>query len=154
MQAQYYSDLFRRYNTYVRDYDQNKTLSHEYRMSNVRGAFVYEGNLSGKCIALIDDIKTTGATLKECVASLFRAGAADVACFVLGVNQFACDYWIHGTYDDFRASHMIRYNSSKMEPFFSGFRKTYDEVLDALISDLDSELLALHPDDDSLIPFE
>ena len=138
----------------IRDYGQNKTLSHEDRMSNVRGAFVYEGSLSGKRIALIDDIKTTGATLSECVASLFRAGAFEVVCFVLGVNQFACDYWVHGTYDDFRTSHTIRYNSSKMKPFFSGLHGAFHEALDSLISDLDSELMSLQADDDSLIPFE
>ena len=48
------------------------------RIANVRGAFVAEHELSGKQVILIDDVITTGATLRECAAASFEAGASEV----------------------------------------------------------------------------
>jgi ComF family protein len=51
------------------------------REVNVRGAFAVAeaaGLLEGRSVLLIDDVFTTGATLKECAAALRRAGAARV----------------------------------------------------------------------------
>jgi ComF family protein len=57
------------------------------RVRNVAGAFaVRRGhNFTGKKICLIDDIKTTGATLNECAKTLKGAGAAKVFALVLAV---------------------------------------------------------------------
>jgi competence protein ComFC len=57
------------------------------RARNVSGAFaVREGNyFNGRKICLIDDIKTTGATLNECARVLKEAGAAKVFALVLAV---------------------------------------------------------------------
>ena len=57
------------------------------RVRNVAGAFTvrYGHEFSGKRICLVDDIKTTGATLNECAKALKRAGAAKVFALVLAV---------------------------------------------------------------------
>jgi ComF family protein len=55
-------------------------LPRQERAKNVRGAFAVSGEVevSGKDILLIDDIATTGATLKECARILHKAGAEKV----------------------------------------------------------------------------
>jgi len=57
------------------------------RARNVAGAFAvrYEHRFAGKIVCLIDDIKTTGATLNECAKTLKEAGAAKVFALVLAV---------------------------------------------------------------------
>ena len=42
---------------------------------------------AGKRLLLIDDIRTTGATLAECVRVLKEAGAADVLCLTLAAAE-------------------------------------------------------------------
>jgi len=62
-------------------------LSPTKRAANVAGAFaVRKGhNFAGKNICLVDDIKTTGATLNECARVVKQAGAAKVFAVVLAV---------------------------------------------------------------------
>lgn len=50
------------------------------RRRNIKGAFQVTRRdlVEGKCILLVDDIITTGATLAECSTTLKRAGAAAV----------------------------------------------------------------------------
>jgi competence protein ComFC len=57
------------------------------RARNVAGAFaVRRGhNFAGSRVCLIDDIKTTGATLNECAKTLKEAGASKVFALVLAV---------------------------------------------------------------------
>jgi len=57
------------------------------RARNVAGAFaVRKGhNFSGRNLCLVDDIKTTGATLNECAKTLKQAGASKVFALVLAV---------------------------------------------------------------------
>jgi ComF family protein len=57
------------------------------RAKNVAGAFaVRRGhNFAGRKICLVDDIKTTGATLNECAKALKQAGASRVFALVLAV---------------------------------------------------------------------
>ncbi len=57
------------------------------RLANLRAAFVVEARrqplLRGRRLALVDDVLTTGATAREAVATLLRAGAAAVDVWVL-----------------------------------------------------------------------
>ena len=53
------------------------------RARNVRGAFVCDADLSGRSVAVVDDVMTTGATLDELAKNLKRAGAAEVRGWVV-----------------------------------------------------------------------
>lgn len=55
------------------------------RLANVQGAFVLRNGFTvrGRSVLLVDDVATTGATLKECAGVLRREGAADVNALVL-----------------------------------------------------------------------
>ena len=62
-------------------------LSPEERERNVKGAFVVRANLTlqGKKVILVDDVITTGSTLKECARVLKEAGAREVVGVTLVV---------------------------------------------------------------------
>jgi len=57
------------------------------RQKNVAGAFAvrYRHPFDGRKICLVDDIKTTNATLNECAKTLKQAGASKVYALVLAV---------------------------------------------------------------------
>jgi len=57
------------------------------RARNVAGAFVVRDkhDFGGKAVCLVDDIKTSGATLNECAKTLKEAGAVKVYALVLAV---------------------------------------------------------------------
>lgn len=77
----------------VKEYSTQKGLSSDERLENVKSVFRYSGDLSGKNVVLIDDVITTGATIKECVRELRRSGANRVDVIVLAVNQLGGTYW-------------------------------------------------------------
>lgn len=56
------------------------SLEAEQRRKNVRGAFRVkrEENLKGKIVILVDDVYTTGSTLRECSKVLRKAGVKEV----------------------------------------------------------------------------
>jgi ComF family protein len=76
-------------------------LSARERRRNVKGAFAvpFEAKaiLAGKCIVLVDDVRTTGSTLRACTAALREAGAAriHVLTFALvnDVHRFHIEAW-------------------------------------------------------------
>lgn len=53
------------------------------RAKNIRGAFIYNADLCGKRIAVVDDVMTTGATLHEIARTLRKAGAVEVHGWVV-----------------------------------------------------------------------
>ncbi|MFQ6036468.1 MAG: double zinc ribbon domain-containing protein [Sedimentisphaerales bacterium] len=57
------------------------------RAKNVAGAFAvrFDHSFQGRKVCLVDDIKTTGATLNECSKTLKEAGAVEVFALVLAV---------------------------------------------------------------------
>ena len=67
----------------VKDTAPQTELPYGERAKNVRGAFVCELTLSGKNVAVVDDVMTTGATLNELARALKRAGASRVENFVV-----------------------------------------------------------------------
>jgi len=60
-------------------------LSGEERRSNLRGAFSVSGpqKIRGRRVLLVDDVCTTGSTLRECAEALRAAGAAEIAAFTV-----------------------------------------------------------------------
>lgn len=57
---------------------QTRTDDRQRRETNVRGAFQCSPAVAGRRVLLIDDVLTTGATLRECARTLREAGAASV----------------------------------------------------------------------------
>ncbi len=69
-------------------------LSFAQRAANVRGAFALTPGvtLRGARLLLVDDVRTTGATVEECAKVLRRGGATEVYCaVVLNAGQTRAD---------------------------------------------------------------
>ena len=59
------------------------TLPKRARAANVRGAFAASPRAKGKAILIVDDICTTGETLRACATALHAAGAARVCAIAV-----------------------------------------------------------------------
>ena len=57
------------------------------RQKNIREAFSCKIDLSGKHVALVDDVMTTGATLNELAKVLRKQGATEISNWVIARTQ-------------------------------------------------------------------
>jgi len=67
----------------VRDTPPQSALKWKERGRNMRKAFTCTQDFSGKHIAVVDDVMTSGASLNEVASALRRAGAAEVSAWVI-----------------------------------------------------------------------
>lgn len=69
----------------LRDTPRQASLGREDRLGNVRGAFAVRQpkRLRGRPVLLIDDVRTTGATLAACTQAALQVGAGPVTTAVL-----------------------------------------------------------------------
>jgi ComF family protein len=68
----------------VRDTQPQMSLNAKERQKNVHAAFLGEaGQVSGLDLLLVDDVRTTGATLAACALALAEAGAKSVRVLTL-----------------------------------------------------------------------
>ena len=67
-------------------------LGKEQRKTNLIGAYKCVSNVDGKRVLVIDDIKTSGATLNECAKVLKNAGAASVIGLTVASRKEYFDY--------------------------------------------------------------
>lgn len=67
----------------IRETSPQTELSSEERSKNVKNAFSASEKVKGLDIILLDDVVTTGATVKECSAALIKAGAKSVTVLAL-----------------------------------------------------------------------
>ena len=65
---------------------QHETTGKE-RFENVKNAFYVKIPIKNKTVLLVDDIKTTGATLSECAKQLLAAGSNNVYCITALVTD-------------------------------------------------------------------
>jgi ComF family protein len=68
----------------IRDTPPQATLPLKARQKNLRGAFSASmEKISGKRVAIVDDVMTSGSSLNELAAILKKAGAVEVECWVM-----------------------------------------------------------------------
>lgn len=67
----------------IRDTPPQMRLKVDARRRNMRGAFACESTVDGLHVAIVDDVMTTGTSLDELAATLRRAGAREVSCWVV-----------------------------------------------------------------------
>ncbi len=84
LKIEYKSKLIRKKETVK---SQHRIKSIEDRINNVRNGYKVYQSLKGKNILLVDDIKTTGATIDECARQLKFAGADKVYCAVALITE-------------------------------------------------------------------
>lgn len=71
----------------------NKKSQHDMpfneRFQNIKGMYNFNYRIEGKTVLLVDDIKTTGASLDECAKQLLLAGAEHIYCItgLITVNK-------------------------------------------------------------------
>ncbi len=71
----------------IKETERQEKLNKKQRQENLVGAFAASEEVRGKRVLLIDDIKTTGATLNECAKALKRKGATSVVCLTVASRE-------------------------------------------------------------------
>lgn len=71
----------------VKETERQERLNKADRKSNLIGAYKVTADVKGKRVLVIDDVKTTGATLNECAKVLKRKGAAEVVGLMVSARK-------------------------------------------------------------------
>lgn len=73
----------------IRDTPKQAALDRASRHMNVAAAFRCRDAkaVSGRRVLLVDDVRTTGATMTECRVALEEAGARAISCYVLAIRD-------------------------------------------------------------------
>lgn len=71
--------LFKR----VKTSKEQKLSSRKQRLKNLKDSFIIEESVTGKHIAIVDDVMTTGATVNQLATLLKQAGASSVSVWLL-----------------------------------------------------------------------
>ena len=72
----------------IRNTKSQQGSSAKERRINLKGAFdIADIDVKGKTVLLVDDVRTTGATLNECAKVLKKNGAERVCAVVIAVTQ-------------------------------------------------------------------
>jgi len=74
-----------------RDTPPQTALSSRERKTNLRDAFCCEADLTGRRIALVDDVLTTGASLNALAEAVHKCGALEISTWVVARALPACD---------------------------------------------------------------
>lgn len=80
----------------VKETERQERLSKADRKQNLIGAFGVKADVKGKRVLIIDDVKTTGATLNECAKVLKRNGAVSVVGLTVSARKETTPYEIDG----------------------------------------------------------
>lgn len=75
----------------TRNIARQSALPREERERNVKGAFTAARGVRGMDILLVDDVRTSGATARECAGVLMEAGAASVCLLTAAVANLGED---------------------------------------------------------------
>lgn len=82
----------------IRETSQQALLSQADRSENVRDAFAAAADANGLSVLIVDDVATTGSTLRECAKALRQQGAEPV--YGIAVSHSLSSYWIPQEEDD------------------------------------------------------
>lgn len=78
----------------IKETERQERLKREERKKNLNGAFDIQADVKGKRVLVIDDVKTTGATLNECARVLKKNGAVSVVGLMVSARKEFIPYEI------------------------------------------------------------
>ncbi len=78
--------------TKVKETERQEKLGRKQRLENLAGAYAADKSVKGKKVLVIDDVKTSGATLNECAKALKKAGAVQVVGLTVAVREETLQY--------------------------------------------------------------
>lgn len=79
----------------VKETERQERLNKADRKQNLIGAYKVTADVKGKRVLVIDDVKTTGATLNECAKALKRKGAISVEGLMVSARKETVPYEIN-----------------------------------------------------------
>lgn len=91
--AEYFCDILDKSDCYcdalvkVKETERQEQLGKQERKVNLVGSYKVNADVKGKRVLVIDDVKTTGATLNECAKVLKRAGAVSVVGLTVSARK-------------------------------------------------------------------